>query len=418
MIDQVQIVIKSGNGGSGAVSFRREKFVPFGGPDGGDGGNGGNIWIEANNSYSTLTNFRFRKHFQAEAGEAGQKAKRRGKTGQDLYILVPPGTQIWKEAEQDSLLADLSSPNDKILIARGGRGGWGNTHFATSTNRTPRFALKGEPGEEYRLRLELKLLADVGIIGLPNVGKSTLLSHISESQPKIADYPFTTLEPMLGVVEIDTNTFVVAEIPGLIEDAHKGKGLGFTFLRHIERTHLLLHLVDGTSPNPEHDLDTVNQELYLFQSSLRTKSQILVVNKLDLPEVKARQKELTRKLQPRTTHLFFISAATGEGIEALLQTIWQKLQIQRQSKIELAGSGKVFRPRSQRPLSIRKIDNVYEVSGKGVERLALMVDFAYPEARRYFLLQLGRRGVLKVLLRAGVQPGDKVRFGSVEIEWE
>ena len=420
MIDEVLINVHGGDGGSGVANFRREKYVPFGGPNGGDGGRGGDVWLVVDSGLSTLTHFRFKKSFRAEDGAAGGSAKKTGKTGEDLELHVPAGTQVWLAQPESSLLGDLVGPSDRLLAARGGIGGWGNAKFATATDRSPRFAMKGEPGEQRDLRLVLKLLADVGIIGLPNVGKSTLLSAISAARPKVADYPFTPLEPMLGVVEVERGgaAFVAADIPGLIQGAHEGKGLGFDFLRHIERTRLLIHILDGMSPDPLRDLETVNDEMRLFDPLLAQKPQIVAVNKVDMPEVQERREALTQALRGTAPRLFFISAAAREGVDGLVKAAWRELQTLGQETPASDEVARVFRPKPSAPLSIKKGDGTYEVSGKGLERLAVMMDLTSTEARRRFLAQLDKRGVTRALEKAGVQPGDKVRFGSVEMKWQ
>ncbi|HET8944683.1 MAG TPA: GTPase ObgE, partial [Dehalococcoidia bacterium] len=299
MIDRVEIVVEGGAGGNGIVSFRREKFVPRGGPDGGDGGDGGNVILLADRSVRTLKELGRRRIYRAERGVHGQGADKHGRRGESLLIRVPVGTQVSAVRADGSLemVADLVVAGQQVAVARGGLGGWGNARFKSSTNQAPRIAQRGQPGEEARLRLDLKLLADVGIVGLPNAGKSTLLSVISAARPKIADYPFTTLEPALGVVESGWERFVVADIPGLIEGAHEGVGLGLEFLRHIERTRLVVHLVDGSSPDPVRDYETVNAELREYGQELADREQVLVVNKIDIPEVSARMGELTKAFQ-------------------------------------------------------------------------------------------------------------------------
>jgi GTP-binding protein len=315
-VNRVEIVVAGGNGGDGVVSFRHEKFVPLGGPDGGDGGNGGSVYIVADRSMSTLNYFRRKRHFKAVSGKSGGKQKKHGAKGDDLVIQVPLGTMVF--LKEDELLADLSQQGQKFLVAKGGRGGLGNVHFATSTNQAPRKATKGKPGEEHRIVLDLKLIADVGIIGYPNVGKSTLLAAVSRARPKIADYPFTTREPALGVVEVGMKTFVLAEIPGLVDGAHLGKGLGHEFLRHAERTKVLLHVLDGGSPSIIDDMNNLNRELALYKSEMAQKPQVVVVNKIDLPEVKARLTEIRQVFSSLGVKAFFVSAIAGQGVPELV----------------------------------------------------------------------------------------------------
>src|SRR5919199_1108342 len=329
--DTAKIWVKAGDGGAGVVSFRREKFVPQGGPDGGDGGRGGSVCLRADKGVSTLLAFTRRRHVKAEPGAKGEGGNRHGKKGQDVYIAVPPGTLVYDDATGD-LLADLNEPGAELMVARGGRGGLGNSHFATSTNQAPRIAQKGEPGEERWIRLELKLIADVGIVGFPNAGKSTLLAAVSRAAPKIADYPFTTLEPNLGVVDLGygpDEQLVLADIPGLIEGAHMGVGLGHSFLRHVERTRVLIHLLDGTGDDPIQAFDAINAELELFDPALRRKPQVVAVNKVDLPEVRARLPELERAFKEHGIAVMAISAATGENVRPLMQRVLTLLNEER-----------------------------------------------------------------------------------------
>ena len=324
--DEAFITVQSGNGGRGCVSFRREKFIPRGGPDGGDGGKGGDVILKSTSQRRTLYPFRFRREFKAKNGGHGQGKKKTGKNGGDLIIETPPGTLI-KDAETNDLLKDFTQPGESFIVAKGGRGGQGNCRFKTSTHRGPRFAQPGESGQVLKLKLELKLIADVGLIGLPNAGKSTLISVISSATPKIADYPFTTLTPNLGVVQTGWGKpFVVADIPGLIEGAHKGAGLGIRFLRHIERTHILVHLMDTSAIDPQDPLtgyDTINGELAGYSPQLAEKSQILVLNKMDLPGTDQTAKILQAMLKDR--EILLISAVTREGVEQLISKIIERL---------------------------------------------------------------------------------------------
>ena len=325
-IDEVIITVWSGDGGRGCVSFRREKFIPRGGPDGGDGGKGGDIVLKTTSRKRTLYQFRFQKNFKAKNGAHGQGKKKTGKNGQDLFIELPPGTQV-TDVNTGQIIKDLIKPGETFVPARGGRGGQGNARFKTSTNRTPRFAQPGEPGETKTLKLELKLLADVGIIGLPNAGKSTLITAVSSARPKIGNYPFTTLFPSLGVVQTGwAEPFVVADIPGLIKGAHKGTGLGIRFLRHIERTRILVHLIDVSAIDMDNPLDAyniVNKELDIYNQKLTEKSQIVVLNKIDLPDVREAAKKFQSALKEK--QVILISALTGKGIENLNSKIIQLL---------------------------------------------------------------------------------------------
>ncbi len=324
--DEALITVQSGDGGRGCVSFRREKFIPRGGPDGGDGGKGGDVILKSTSQRRTLYPFRFKREFKAKNGGHGQGRQKTGKSGEDLIIEIPPGTLI-KDAETHELLKDFTQSDEAFIIAKGGRGGQGNYRFKTSTHRTPRFAQPGEPGQFLKLKLELKLIADVGLVGLPNAGKSTLISAISSATPKIADYPFTTLTPNLGVVQTGwRRPFVVADIPGLIEGAHKGAGLGIRFLRHIERTHILVHLIDTSTIDPQDLLagyETINAELAGYSPQLAKKSQILALNKMDLPGTDRTAKKLQRMLRDQKVYL--ISAVTREGLDKLIAKIVKQL---------------------------------------------------------------------------------------------
>jgi GTP-binding protein len=329
-VDEVEIDVAAGDGGRGATSFRREKFVPRGGPDGGDGGDGGSVYMVATSHLNTLVNFRFTREFTAERGHHGQGSKRTGAKGADLVIEVPVGTLVLERAPESGEwqpIADLTTADERVLIARGGKGGLGNAHFATSTNRAPRKSQPGLPGEHRHLRLHLKLLADVGLVGFPNAGKSTLIARISAARPKIADYPFTTLSPNLGVVSLtDDRSFVVADVPGLIEGAHAGHGLGHRFLKHLERTRVLVHVVDvsgASGREPQSDLRVLRRELGLFDADLASKPQLVAANKIDSASDEAAVAAL--EAEARTLHLpfFRISAVTGEGVPALLEAVWR-----------------------------------------------------------------------------------------------
>jgi GTP-binding protein len=358
LIDRVKVYVKGGNGGNGIVSFRREKYVPFGGPDGGDGGDGGSIYIVGDESVSTLREFRYRKHFRAGRGAHGKGKNMHGKNGDDVYIKVPLGTliRLVQEDGEEVLAADVVEHGQKVLVAGGGRGGQGNVHFTSPTNQAPREAKDGGLGEEAALIFDLKLIADVGVAGYPNAGKSTLVSWVSRARPKVADYPFTTLEPVLGVVEVGYQSFVIADIPGIIEGAHRGLGLGLDFLRHIERTKILIHLIDGSSVSVLADLRSIEEELVAYGAGLKNKPRIIAVNKIDLPEVRERLPQLRREFKKIGVPVYFISAATGEGVEVLIK---KTLELVSQdggvpsvpSEEKERTEFKVFRPR---PLSLRK----------------------------------------------------------------
>jgi GTP-binding protein len=327
-IDEAKFFVKGGDGGNGCVSFRREKFVPKGGPDGGDGGDGGSVLIEASKRLSSLIDFKFRSHFMAEKGMPGQGKKKHGRNGTDHVVKVPVGS-IVKDADSGEIIADLVEDGQQVVVAKGGMGGRGNTHFASSTNRVPRIAGKGKPGEEHWLRIELKILADVGLVGLPNAGKSTLLSKLSAAQPKIADYPFTTLIPHLGVMQLKHHpACIIADIPGLIEGAHKGAGLGHKFLRHIERTRMLLHILDASKPIEKivADHETIEQELSKFNTALLSRRKTIVLNKIDLLEDKDRLKKIIQIFAQKNISVLAISALTGSGIDALKQHLVETLE--------------------------------------------------------------------------------------------
>ncbi len=324
-IDQVEIDVESGRGGNGAVAFRREKYVPKGGPSGGNGGMGGNVIFVTDNNLSTLIDLRYKRYYKADDGDPGGTGLKDGKNGSHIYIKVPPGT-ILKERETGEILYDLDQPGMEIVLCRGGKGGKGNSNFATPTQRTPRYAEKGRPGERINLILELKLLADVGLVGFPNAGKSTFISSVSEARPKIADYPFTTLEPNLGIVRYkEFNSFTVADIPGIIEGAHQGKGLGLRFLRHIERTKILLFLIDITSADPKKDYSVLAKELKKFSSELAEKERIICFSKSDLIEPEEAQKLRKTKFRGYKGSVFVISSVTRSGLEELTDILWQTI---------------------------------------------------------------------------------------------
>ncbi len=324
-VDEATIHVRSGDGGRGCVSFRREKFVPRGGPDGGDGGRGGNVILLADPHMTSLLDFKYKREFIAKRGEHGKGKKCHGRNAPDLVIKVPVGTVV-KDARTGEVIADLTTPGQQVLVAKGGRGGRGNARFATPTNQAPRFAEPGEKGEERWIKLELKLLADVGIVGLPNAGKSTLISRVSGARPRVASYPFTTLTPSLGVVRLkEDRTFVVADIPGLIEGAHRGKGLGLQFLRHIERTRLLLHVIDITSPSPMEDFETIERELASYNPKLLEKERIVALNKIDLIEDRDMIEGTKRAFEERGIEVYPVSALTGEGIEGLVEAIGKRI---------------------------------------------------------------------------------------------
>ncbi len=419
--DYVKIIAKAGNGGNGAISFRREKYVAAGGPDGGDGGKGGNIYFEVDPDSNTLIDFRYNKKFKAENGKNGEGAHKYGKSGEDLYIKVPIGT-IVRDAKTNKVLADLSHEGQKELILAGGRGGKGNSHFATSTRQAPRFAQDGEKGEEKELILELKLLADVGLIGFPNVGKSTFLSMTTSATPKIADYHFTTLEPNLGVVKTDYgDSFVIADIPGIIEGASEGTGLGLQFLRHIERTRLLLHVIDVSGSegrNPVEDFHTINNELKQYSEKLSQRKQIIVANKIDVMQDEELYKELEKVARENNMEIYKISAATGQGISELIKHVSEVLKtLPKEDLIEVTDK-KVYTLEDEDEYTIEKEDGKFVIKGEAVERIMRRVNIADNESLYYFQKSLDNLGVNQKLKEMGIKEGDLVVIDDYELEWE
>jgi GTP-binding protein len=421
MFDRVEISIKAGDGGSGAVSFRREMYVPFGGPDGGDGGKGGDVIIRADKSVDSLRSFRQNQLYHAENGYNGKSKKKYGKNGKDLILLVPPGTMVIavQEDAAEAILADLEFIDEKVIAGVGGKGGWGNVHFKSSTNQTPRLAQRGEKGEARNLRLEMRLIADVGIIGYPNAGKSTLLASASAAKPKIASYPFTTLEPVLGVVNIGDESFILAEIPGLIEGAHIGKGLGHDFLRHAMRTKILIHLIDGTSNTPGEDMIKVNNELAMFDVSLAKKPQIIVLNKIDLPEVQEKLEKIKNELSAVGIKAHYISAATGQGVRELMAAALEVLKTQAGLEKHPEMPGKIFRPQPREArIKVAKAGGEWVIHAPGLDRLIAGGGATEGELRWQLNYQLKKHGVNSILEKAGVKVGDKVRCGDLVWEWD
>jgi GTP-binding protein len=416
--DEAKIYVKSGDGGDGCVAFRREKFVPFGGPSGGNGGPGGSVYLVVDRNLNTLIHFKKQVHFKAGGGGRGSGKNQQGKTGEDRLIPVPPGTVVY-DADSGEFLGDLVGDGQRVLVAKGGRGGRGNAAFASPTNQAPRLAEHGEHGQEQWLRLELKLIADVGIIGMPNAGKSTLLSVVSAARPKIADYPFTTLQPNLGVVMVDGyQTFVMADLPGLIEGASEGAGLGHQFLRHVERTRLLIHLLDGAAVDPLADYETINRELALFSEHLAARPQIVVLNKMDLPDAQAWWPLLQETMQERNVETYAISAASGQGVQALMRRTNELLRTLPPPELA-AKTPAVFRPAEREDaFTIEREHDGWRVRGVRVERIAAMTPFVLPEAAARFQRQLRALGIEAALEEAGVQPGDTVRIGERELEWQ
>jgi len=416
--DEAKIYVKAGDGGDGCVSFRREKYVPLGGPSGGDGGKGGDVYLVANPHLNTLIGFKRRTHFKAQRGDHGRGKGQKGRQGDDVFVEVPPGTVV-RDAETGEFIADLTGEGQRALVARAGRGGRGNAAFATSTNQAPRIAERGEPGQERWLYLELKLIADVGIVGVPNAGKSTLLSVVSAARPKIAAYPFTTLEPNLGVVALDDYTsYVMADIPGLIEGAHAGAGLGHEFLRHIERTRMIIHLLDGASADPLADYESINEELALFDPELARKPQLVVLNKMDLPQAQALWPSVEKAMKAQGQKAMSISAVTGEGVKEMLRAVAGMLESLPEEE-PAATEVKVFRPaEEEKTFTVAWEDDAWRVRGAEVERVVAMTNWELDEAVQRFQRIADAMGLKAVLREAGVQPGDTVRIGEVELEWQ
>jgi GTP-binding protein len=429
-IDEVPIFLKAGDGGNGAVTFRREKHVPRGGPDGGDGGRGGSIILETDPNLSTLLDFRPNKVYKAGRGSDGLGKNMFGKDGADLVLKVPVGTQVHVEGTGE-VLADLAFFPQREVLAFGGRGGKGNQHFVNSVQQAPKFGENGEPGEEKSVRLELKLLADVGLLGFPNVGKSTLLSRISAAKPKIADYPFTTLVPNLGVVRVDRDhNFVVADIPGVIENAHKGAGLGIQFLKHLERTRLLVHLLDvsGVSGrDPLEDYETINRELAEFSAELAALPQVVALARIDvLPDQESLAPLIAHFKEKEEIPVFSISSVTGEGIEPLVYHLWSRLQEMPPKGTENAMASGPVRITVDSRNSSDDIKNftierdkadVLVVAGKGIERMIAMTDMGNEDAVRRLQRRLERLGVFDKLKKFGAEEGDTVRIRDVEFDY-
>lgn len=419
--DYTKIIIKSGDGGNGAATFRREKYVAAGGPDGGDGGNGGNIYFQVDKDKNTLIDFRYNKKFKAKNGENGSGNHCNGKYGEDLYIKVPIGTVV-KDVKTGKVVVDLSKPNQKELILKGGRGGRGNSHFATATRQAPRFSEDGEKGEEKELILELKLLADVGLLGFPNVGKSTFLSTVTEARPKIANYHFTTLEPNLGVVKMKNGDgFVIADIPGIIEGASEGVGLGIQFLRHVERTRLLLHFLDVSGQegrNPVEDFYTINEELKKYSEKLSTRKQIIVANKIDVIQDEKLLEEVEKLAKKEGLELYKISGATKQGVQELIDHVSEVLKtLPKEDLIEIEDKIVYTLEDEKQQWEIKKQDEVFIVTGKAVERLMGRINIEDNESMYYLQKSLRNMGIEEQLKEMGICEGDTVIIAGWEMEW-
>jgi GTP-binding protein len=416
--DRAKIYVKAGDGGNGIVAFRREKFVPLGGPAGGNGGSGGHVIFYVDEGLNTLFAYRRQVHYRADRGVNGGGANKTGANGPVLRIPVPPGTLV-RDAESGELLEDLTKIGQEAVIVAGGRGGRGNVAFKSARNKAPHNAEKGELGEERWLELELKLVADVGIIGVPNAGKSTLLSVVSAAKPKIADYPFTTLVPNLGVAEVNHRQFVLADIPGLMEGAHEGIGLGLDFLRHVERTRLLIHVLNGDSPDPLGDLEAINQELVLFNPALVDRPQIVVFNKMDLPHAQERWPEVEEAMKSSDLPVLSISAVTRENVDTLLYRVQAMLDALPPQEDSFESVLPEITPEEdERVFTIQQVeDDVWRVNGVAIERTAQMTNWDYYEATLRFQRILKAMGVVEALREAGVEDGDTVQIATLELVW-
>lgn len=415
--DRAKIFVKAGDGGNGIVSFRREKYVPEGGPNGGDGGNGASVYIVGDQGLSTMIDFKYKKHYKGDKGDNGRSSNMHGRNAESLVIKVPLGTMV--RNEEGEVLADITHQGQRVLVAQGGRGGRGNARFLTNKNKEPRFAENGEPGQELTLILELKLIADVGIAGYPNAGKSTLISAVSKARPKIADYPFTTLEPHLGVVEVGNESFVLADIPGLIDGAARGVGLGHDFLKHLERTKLIIHLIDGASfeRTLEEEYENINRELQLFNEELGGKKQILVINKIDIPGVEEKADEFIAGLRKKGYEepIFKISAAARIGLEPLLYHTLKQVQ-ETETPVIFKDEHKVTTLK-EKPIKVELVDGVFDVTGDEVYRAWKMSYLASDEGVMRFHNVLVRLGVDDLLKKAGIQEGDTVRIYETEFDY-
>lgn len=424
-VDKALVHLKAGDGGKGMVSFAHEIFKPKGGPDGGDGGDGGNVHLVVDPNLNSLSFFITHKNIKAQNGEPGKNHKRRGKKGEDLVLKVPPGTIVFEDNKQ---IVDLQKEGKECLIAKGGKGGFGNAHFISSTRQAPQIGELGEPGEEKNIRLELKLIADIGLIGLPNVGKSTLLSVVSEARPKIADYPFTTLSPNLGVIKGSDFEIIAADIPGLIEGASKGKGLGDEFLRHIERTRFLVHILDGGREDLVKDFNDINQELSLYSKTLSLKPQLVVVNKIDIldsEKIKEIKDNIVKALKQKPFVLikkpYFISAVTHRGVKELIYDLPNLLKkVKSKERPQKEEEYKVFTLEDvvEKPLEIIKEKNKFIIKDKKIETFAVKTDFSNPYSLDRLHDILKRRGILGDLKRKGAKPGDTLEIKGKRIKYK
>jgi GTP-binding protein len=421
MLDEIQMTVKGGDGGHGLISFRREKFAPLGGPDGGDGGRGGDVIVRATDDVYALERLRPRRRYEAGRGGNGASAKKHGRNGKDLVLEAPEGTVIFRlEGGERVELADLPAKGTTAIVARGGKGGWGNIHFATSTNQAPYISQSGAEGEEAEIVLELRLISDVGIIGLPNAGKSTLLAALSAARPKVGDYPFTTLQPTLGVVNVGWQTFRMADLPGLIEGAAEGRGLGHEFLRHAMRCPVLLHLADGSADDPVADVLLIREEIAAYDPDLRDRVAVIAVNKVDLPEVVARRERLEQAFAAEGMSARFISAATGEGLRELAADLFEMVKADRERRereaVEQAETP-VLRPQPRRRFEVEVVGGEYVVDAPGIAGFVETMDLDSEPHRQEVYRRLKRWGVAKELERKGAVPGSPVRIGKATLAW-
>ena len=415
-LDRARITVRGGDGGKGVITFRREAHVPRGGPDGGDGGRGGDVILRADAQLASLGDFRFKHDFAAESGGAGAGSNRSGKAGKDLVVRVPAGTTV-RDPATGTEVVDLVTEGVEIVAAKGGRGGRGNARFVSSTRRAPRIAEDGQPGERRDLVLELRLIADVGLAGLPNAGKSSLLAALTRARPKIADYPFTTLTPNLGVARLDERELVVADIPGLIEGASAGAGLGEEFLRHIERTRLIVHVVDASREDPLADIDVIDRELAAYGHGLEDRPELVALNKIDLAEARDRVPGLVETLAARGREALAVSAATGEGTDRLAKRLFSLVGPRPVPEAPAAAERRIVFAGSARDVRVEREDGGFRVRGDRVERLAAGIDWESGDASAYFHRLLQRTGVERRLREMGVKQGDTVRIGALELEW-
>lgn len=424
-IDQVKIHVKAGDGGAGCMSFRREAHVPKGGPDGGDGGRGGNVVLEGDPSISSLMDYRYKRHFKASKGVHGKGAVRHGARGEDLVLKVPLGTVI-TDAETGEVFGDLCRAGERVVVAQGGHGGRGNIHFVTPTKRAPAFAELGEPAEERWIDLEMKLLADAALVGMPSVGKSSLIARISAARPKVADYPFTTLVPNLGVVKAGGRSFVVADVPGLIEGAHEGKGLGHEFLRHIERSALIIHVVDLTGSyeqrDPISDYEIINRELVLHAQELADRPRVIVGNKADVVGVEEADARLRARAESDGLSYFAVSAVTGEGVDSVVRWVAERVyELRTASAAEAEGFEQVWQHDKRRDREYTVVNmggGVFRVDGKGIERMVIQTEWDNEEALAFLQRRLVKAGVEKALMDAGARDGDEVRILGRSFEFD